>query len=233
MTECASGINAALAELQTQLPRIAKDLTAKVETRDGGSYRYTYANLAQVSQQVLPLLGKLGLSFTSRPTDHEGRFVLRYELRHVSGESIDGMYPLPAPERAGPREVGGAITYARRYALCAVTGAAPDDDDDDAAQADQAATRRQGRETRRGRQQPVKDGREPGITGDQQRRMQTAFQALGLAGKDDRLRYAVGVVQRPLNSSTQLTAAEADSVIAQAEAEVAARPTAPPGGDPV
>ena len=30
-----------------------------------------------------------------------------------------------------PQTIGGAITYARRYALLAVTGVAPDDDDDD------------------------------------------------------------------------------------------------------
>src|SRR5690606_31859835 len=78
---------------------------------------------------VLPLLGKHGLSFSARPTlDEAGRFVLAYSLRHESGDSEDGAYPLPTT--GTPQQVGSAITYARRYALCAVTGVAADEDDD-------------------------------------------------------------------------------------------------------
>jgi len=137
MTETAT-LAAALAELQTKLPRIGKDKKAKVRTKTGADYTYDYANLATVSREILPLLGEFGLSFTARPTlRDDGKFVLAYSLLHVSGEREDGVYPLPSG--GTPQEIGSAITYARRYCLCAVTGAAPDDDDDDAQAAEKAA----------------------------------------------------------------------------------------------
>ena len=121
-TEPPGGLHAALAALQATLPRIGKDAT--------GQYG-KYADLADVSAAVLPLLGRHGLSFACTPTlTEDGAFVLDYALRHVSGETLGGRYPLP-DMKVGPQQLGSAITYARRYCLCAVTGAAPDSDDDD------------------------------------------------------------------------------------------------------
>lgn len=203
-----TGINAALAELQTQLPRISKDLTAKVETRNGPGYKYSYADLAQISREILPMLGKLGLSFVAKPTTVDGKFVLVYELRHISGEMVDGVYPLP--ERGSPQEVGGAITYARRYCLCAVTGVAPEDDDHDAIAAEKAAKR-----GRREPQQP-RPAASPAVVpmnSGQQSSMQTLFKTLGISEKAAKLKYAVDVVGRPLNSATELSHAEAERVV--------------------
>jgi hypothetical protein len=130
MTE---NLTAALAAVQAELPSVGKDKTAKVETRTGGSYKYSYADLAAVTRAILPVLSKHGLAWATCPTKHDGVFVLRYELRHVSGQSIEGWYPLP--QNGTPQELGSALTYARRYCLCSVTGVAPESDDDDAAAA--------------------------------------------------------------------------------------------------
>lgn len=121
----------ALAAFQADLPGIGKGNTAQVKS-DKGNYTYKYADLADVSAKVLPLLAKHGLSFSSKPTlDESGRFVLQYALRHgLSGESDEGSYPLST---GTPQQVGSSITYARRYVLCAITGVAPDQDDDGAA----------------------------------------------------------------------------------------------------
>ena len=128
----------ALARLQGRLPRVAKEHTAKVDTKTGGSYRYAYADLTDVSAALLPIMSSLGLSFSAKPMMADGKFVLRYILRHVSGESDGGDYPLPDPERYGPQDLGKAESYARRYSLIAITGLAPGGDDDDAASAEQA-----------------------------------------------------------------------------------------------
>jgi ERF superfamily len=123
-----ASLAAALAELQQQLPRIAKNAQGQ---------RSRYADLAEISHQLLPLLGKLGFAFTACPTMSGEQFVLAYRLYHApSGETIGGDYPLPS---STPQTMGGAITYARRYCLLAVTGAAPDEDDDDAQVAEEAA----------------------------------------------------------------------------------------------
>jgi hypothetical protein len=124
-----SELTKALVEVQANLPTIHKGETAKVETQKG-TYSYKYVDLATVTAEILPLLAKSGLAWTTRPTfDDNGTFVLAYELRHISGEALAGWYPLPsASSRA--QEIGSAITYARRYALCSVIGIAPDEDDD-------------------------------------------------------------------------------------------------------
>src|SRR4051794_5492215 len=61
----------------------------------------------------------------------EHGFVLRYSLLHIAGHREDGDFPLPDPARFSSQQIGSAITYARRYSLCAVTGIAPGGDDDD------------------------------------------------------------------------------------------------------
>lgn len=205
----------ALAALQTKLPDIVKDKTAKVDTRSGPSYKYTYSNLGQITREVMPLLGALGLSFVCRPTFVEGRFVLAYELLHVSGQSRTGEYPLS--ERGTPQQIGGEITYARRYALCAVTGVAPDDDDDDAAAAEQAASKREQRTARRQQPEPAEDQGEPRITAAQQRMMQALYTRVGLTDREDKVRYAVEAIGRQIKSSTELTRVEAGQVIDKLE----------------
>lgn len=127
---------AALAAFQAELPHISADKAGDVhgENAQGKkySYKFRYANLGDISPVVMPLLAKHGLAFTAKPTYHGDRFVLVYKLTHTSGEEDGGTYPLPDPNRTDPQKLGGAITYARRYTLCAVTGVAPTQDDDDA-----------------------------------------------------------------------------------------------------
>ena len=126
----------ALAAFQAEVPTIRKDNEARVASQKG-SYTYAYADLSDVTEKVMPLLGKHGLSFTAAPTQTKHGFVLKYALRHTSGNDLRGTYPLP-PANTSPQALGSAITYARRYALCAVTGVAPGGDDDDAHQAQPA-----------------------------------------------------------------------------------------------
>ena len=136
-TATGNGLYVALAKLQADLPSVGKDKTGKVQGKDGKQgYSYSYADLADVTRAVMPLLGKHGLAFTARPTLLDGQFVLAYSLVHgESGQREDGFYPLPSS--GTPQQIGGVITYARRYSLCAVTGVAPDNDDDDAAAGNQ------------------------------------------------------------------------------------------------
>lgn len=126
-------LTVALSALQGKLP-----VVEKLNSVNAGSRRYKYADLTLLSSKVMPLLSEHGLAFVSMPTIRKGRFVLRYELRHRSGHKLRGYYPLP---ESAPQDIGSAITYARRYALCAVTGVAPGGDDDDAQKAQADAVR--------------------------------------------------------------------------------------------
>ncbi len=129
--EAKAKLYAALARLQASIPKVVKGSTA-----DTGTYKYQYAGLDAVTDAAMPALGKQGLAFIAMPTlNDEGKFVLAYSLVHEAGGEISGEYPLM--DKGSPQQIGSAITYARRYALCAATGIAPGGDDDDAQAANQ------------------------------------------------------------------------------------------------
>jgi hypothetical protein len=162
---------AALAAFQAEVPKMSKDETAKVkgETKDGRSYdrSYGYAGLDQFVEIVEPALGKHGMSVTSRTTfTPEGVFMLEVSLVHESGERETAYWPLPDPRRAGPQDLGSAMTYGRRYLGWGLTGTFPSGIDDDGKQA-QAAPRESWDNARPvQRQAPVEDrqamaGQEP------------------------------------------------------------------------
>lgn len=111
---------AALAAFQAERPNVPRD---KVNP----AFKSHYASLDALEGEVLPVLGRHGLSWTVRPMLIEGGFVLRYALTHESGQSIEGDYPLSVGK---PQEMGSQITYGRRYALSSVTGVSADEDDD-------------------------------------------------------------------------------------------------------
>lgn len=130
-------IEAALAAFQADIPAIGKGNEASIKAKSGATFSYSFADLADITRVAMPLLAKQGLSFSACPTMLEGQFVLEYGLRHVSGDSIGGLYPLTLS--GGPQDLGSAITYARRYAFNAVTGIAPGGEDDDGARAQAVA----------------------------------------------------------------------------------------------
>lgn len=125
---------AALAAFQLELPRLPKSKTA-----NAGTYDYGYADLAEASLIILPLLAKHGLSFSSKPTVLDGRPVLISTLRHAGGDSDEAIWELPP--KGSPQQIGSAITYGRRYTLCAMTGVAAGDEDDDGREAEKSESR--------------------------------------------------------------------------------------------
>ena len=209
MTEPAN-LPAALAALQADLPQVRKGETAKVQTKQGREYSYSYANLADCTRAIMPLLAKFGLSFSAKPTLVDGRFSLVYVLRHTSGECDEGEYPLPDPARAGAQEVGSAVTYARRYTLCAVTGLAPDGDDDDAASAAAGVASRQSRAA----PPPASSATRPGmVTKAQLTKLGATFTGMHITERARRLEVVSAIVSRPITSSSELTKQEATSLI--------------------
>jgi hypothetical protein len=117
----------ALAAFQADMPVVAKNKTAKVPTKAGGSYSYTYADLADITEAAMPLLTKHGLSFACLPGVDEHGPKLTGTLLHTSGETLAGSLPIRG---ATPQEVGSSLTYMRRYLLGCITGLVTDDDED-------------------------------------------------------------------------------------------------------
>lgn len=229
---------AALAAVQAQLPDIRKTETAKVATKTGGSYEYSYADLADVSRAVLPLLGQHGLSFLAKPTLTEaGRFVLAYKLLHVSGDHEAGEYPLPS---GTAQEIGSAITYARRYVLCAITGATPDRDDDGSdankvavrAPADDAREERwrddeqRSRPANSARTRPTTPAAPVTPSQSQMRAMHASF-AEAQMDRDAALQFCGEIIGRAIGTTKELTPAEASQVIDRLKSWI--RQQQPPG----
>lgn len=87
-----------------------------------------YATLDAVLEAVEPALRKHGLTIVQTTEVDSEQIVLKTSLYHESGQSISGHYPLPQTD--DPQKLGAAITYGRRYALCAILSVTADEDDD-------------------------------------------------------------------------------------------------------
>lgn len=234
----------ALSALQAELPHIPKSERADVATKQG-SYSYTYAGLASITEKIMPLLSKHGLSFIATPKFSGDRFVLACSLLHASGGREDGEYPLP--QAGTPQALGSAITYGRRYTLCAMTGIAPEDDDDGAAAEAEASARRgtaqrssrprqnqaaqppaQGRTAKRAAAPPPLPGEDENkVTPKQLGLIGTLMTKADITDRDQRLRWVGDLIGREVESSKDLSKAEASKVIEELQRE--AEPEDNPG----
>lgn len=137
--ECAihAHIEQALAAAQGEYPEIAKSRTA-----EAGKFSYDYADISDILTAMRPVLAKHGLSI-SQPTRIQGDALVvstQLRFRPPSGEAeiIESEYPVCKASGAH-QEMGKALTYARRYALCSLLGVAPAREDDDGQGAAKAA----------------------------------------------------------------------------------------------
>jgi hypothetical protein len=117
-------------EMLAALPNIHATEKADVPTKTGGRYSYAYANLPGILEVVKPVMAKHGFIATQDVTmSDRGDPAVVTIIDHDSGEQRR-YGPLVIPGGGGAQTIGSAITYARRYALVAALGLAPDEDDD-------------------------------------------------------------------------------------------------------
>lgn len=121
----------AFAEAQAEFPAINKGQAATIPTKSGGEYRYTYAALPDVLDAVRPILHTHGFSIAQSVAGELGSIAVETRIYHKDGH-MESFGPLVLGSGGDARAAGSAITYARRYALCAALGIAPDEDDDGA-----------------------------------------------------------------------------------------------------
>lgn len=120
-------IHMALCAAQSEIKNPPKERTA-----DTGKYKYKYADISDVLETILPILTKFGISVSQSTRIEEGSMILKTELTHGESEtSVSCDYPV-CSLNGDHQKMGGALTYARRYALCTMVGVAPSDDLDGA-----------------------------------------------------------------------------------------------------
>ncbi|MEH2029785.1 MAG: ERF family protein [Nostoc sp.] len=91
-------------------------------------YKSQYADLDSVLDAVTPALNAHGLTIIQLVGIVDGKTVLETRLYHDSGENTCSVFPLP--ETSDPQKIGSALTYARRYSLCAILSVVADEDND-------------------------------------------------------------------------------------------------------
>ena len=127
----------AMAAFQAACPPIKKDSTAKIATRGGGSYSYTYAELDSIAGTVNPILRDNGLSYTWNSSVDEKGLMLTCDciVRHINGHSETSRFTLPIANdsaMSAQQKVAAALTFAKRQSLTAALGLVTTDEDTDA-----------------------------------------------------------------------------------------------------
>jgi hypothetical protein len=118
----------ALSAFQGEVSDPSTDQLAKIPGKDGKQgYVYTYANLAGYLKMARPLLAKNGLAFTQGVSSVQGGVTVTSMLMHKSGEWLRESFSMQAS--GSPQQIGGIITYARRYSAAPLLGIATEDDD--------------------------------------------------------------------------------------------------------
>ena len=116
---------AALAKAQSNIKGALKDSSNPF-------FKSKYADLSSVWEACREPLTKQELSVIQTVSGDSTNIIVTTMLVHSSGEWVKDSLTM-APVKQDPQGAGSAITYARRYALAAIAGVAPEDDDGNAA----------------------------------------------------------------------------------------------------
>jgi len=119
----------ALAKARAEIKNPVKNKTVRVTPREGKAYSYSYAELPSVLDAITGPLANNGLVIVETISREENHLILHTRLVHSSGQWIEGAYPIFC-DMTKPQVIGGALTYARRYATSAIINIASDEDDD-------------------------------------------------------------------------------------------------------
>lgn len=114
------------------LIKARKAFKAAVKDAKNPHFKSAYVSLDGVVDAITDALLDNGIVQTQPTAIEEGKTVLHTRFLHISGQWIGGTYPVH-PVKNDPQGEGSALTYARRYALMALAGIAPEDDDGNAA----------------------------------------------------------------------------------------------------
>lgn len=119
----------ALAQVQSKLEPVVKTGDYDVKLKSGDRKHFKFLTLNEVWKSIRPAMSEAGLAVVQLVHQDGGRPVLVTMLLHSSGQWLRGMSQVKELG-SDAQATGSAITYARRYALCAALGIVADEDDD-------------------------------------------------------------------------------------------------------
>lgn len=104
-----------------------------VKTRTGGTYEFSYTDLDGIFDAIREVYkdNKIAVLQNAHTTIEDGTTYVTVEttLLHESGEWVKSQ-PLKVAANSNIQEMGGQITYMKRYSLSAMLGLATEKDDD-------------------------------------------------------------------------------------------------------
>lgn len=109
---------------------VQSELTNPIKSATNPHFKSKYATLPDIRDMITPILAKHGL-YCIQPvqTGDMGAYLETNIIFAPTGEKAVSIMPLMLDKQTA-QGMGSAITYARRYALCAILNIAADDDDD-------------------------------------------------------------------------------------------------------
>lgn len=107
--------------------------TVKVTTRSGGNYEFSYTDLEGIFDALKTVYKENKIAVLQNPKTffQDGHLMISVEtmLLHESGEWVKSE-PLSVLASNNMQDLGGQITYMKRYSLSAISGISTEKDDD-------------------------------------------------------------------------------------------------------
>ncbi len=116
-------IHAAMAAAFGEMPEVNLDGT-------NPHFKSRYATLGNIVHKIRPVLAAHGLYFIQRVEQGESGQGVRTIIGHKSGGQIDAGFTVVSARKDDAHGQGSALTYAKRYGLCAAFGIVDEQDDD-------------------------------------------------------------------------------------------------------
>lgn len=113
----------ALAKFQGMVDAIPKNKTVST-----GTFKYTYADLASIWENIRHPLTANELAISQGFSYRDGKYFIDTMLLHSSGQWLKSSLEIGSHEKI--QQLGSEITYLRRYSLSAILGISTDEDDD-------------------------------------------------------------------------------------------------------
>lgn len=132
-SESNQAISKALAAAWGSIETPKHNTNVTVRTKSGGTYEFSYTDLDGIFDAIRQVYKdhKIAVIQNAHTYNDDGQMFVAVEtmLLHESGEWVKSL-PLKAIASKNMQELGGQITYMKRYSLSAMLGIATEKDDD-------------------------------------------------------------------------------------------------------
>ena len=129
-SQAAKAFSHALMQFQSKCPIIHKSR----EVSFNGKKQYNFAGLDDIMRAITPILHECGLSVSYSTEVKEGQMLVKCKITcGIHSEVSEVQMPIPADARVNDtQKMAMALSYAKRYALCAALNIVTSNEDDDA-----------------------------------------------------------------------------------------------------